>query len=84
MAADALVPADAVTRSASGLDPEITPANAKLQAVHVARARKLSTVQVLNMVDEITEGRQLGFLGEPRVNMLKLNMALDRRSPRTH
>ena len=80
LAADAPVPADAVTRSASGLDPEISPANAQIQAVHVARERKLTQAQVLKLVEENTQGRQLGLLGEPRVNVLKLNMALDKLS----
>ena len=79
--AGAPVPADAVTRSASGLDPEISPANAQIQVVHVARERKIAKEQVLKLVDDNTQGRQLGLLGEPRVNVLKLNRALDKLSP---
>lgn len=77
MAPDAPVPADAVTRSGSGLDPEISPANAQLQAARVAGARHLSVDQVLELVLKYTQGRQWGILGEPRVNVLKLNLALD-------
>lgn len=75
--AHAPVPADAVTRSASGLDPEISPANAQLQAARVAKARGVSDDQVRALVTKNTQGRQLGALGEPRVNVLKLNIALD-------
>ncbi len=74
---DTRLPADAVTRSASGLDPDISPANARMQIARVARARGLSEGQVRRLVDANTTGRQLGVLGEPRVNVLKLNMALD-------
>ena len=74
---NAPVPADAVTRSASGLDPHISPANASLQTARVARARGLPPDQVRRLVDENTEGRQFGILGEPRVNVLGLNLALD-------
>jgi potassium-transporting ATPase KdpC subunit len=73
------VPVDAVTASASGLDPEISVANAKLQAVRVAEARGMSLDAVLNLVKEHTRGRQWGFLGEPGVNVLELNLALDGR-----
>lgn len=76
--ADAPVPADAATRSASGLDPEISPANAALQAPRVAQARHLSTGAVMELVRQHTESRQLGFMGEPRVNVLLLNLALDK------
>jgi potassium-transporting ATPase KdpC subunit len=75
--ANAVLPADAVTRSASGLDPHISPANAALQAPRVARARGLSVSAVQRIVAENTQGRTLGVLGEPRVNVLRLNLALD-------
>ena len=71
------VPADMVTTSASGLDPDISIANARAQAARVARARDLSEDAVLRLIDEHTTGRALGFLGEPRVNVLLLNLELD-------
>ncbi len=71
------VPVDMVTTSASGLDPDISIANARAQAARVARARGLSEDAVLRLIDEHTTGRTLGFLGEPRVNVLLLNLALD-------
>jgi K+-transporting ATPase ATPase C chain len=71
------VPVDAVTASASGLDPEISVANAKLQAARVAAARGMTVDQVLALVNAHTTGRQWGFLGEPGVNVLDLNLALD-------
>ena len=77
LAPDVLVPADAVTASASGLDPHISLKNAYLQAPRVAKARELSEKTVLREVAIATENRDLGILGEPRVNVLKLNMALD-------
>lgn len=75
---DAVIPADAATRSASGLDPDISPANAALQVARVARARKLDATRVQALVAENTTGRFLGLIGEPRVNVLLLNRALDR------
>jgi potassium-transporting ATPase KdpC subunit len=76
------IPADAVTGSASGLDPEISPRNAELQASRVARARGVEAGQVTALVAEYTTPRTLGILGEPRVNVLEVNLALDRRFPR--
>jgi K+-transporting ATPase ATPase C chain len=78
LAADAKVPADAVTASASGLDPDISVANARLQAPRVARARNLPVATVQKLIDEHTDARQLGVLGEKTVNVLDLNLALDR------
>ena len=71
------VPVDAVTASGSGLDPDISIANARLQAKRVADARGLSVRRVLALIDEHTSGRSLGFLGEKTVNVLELNLALD-------
>jgi K+-transporting ATPase ATPase C chain len=71
------VPADAVTASGSGLDPHISVSNALLQAPRVARARGLTETEVRKKVETCTEGRTLGILGQPRVNVLRLNLALD-------
>jgi potassium-transporting ATPase KdpC subunit len=71
------IPVDAVTASASGLDPDISIANARLQAARVANARGLSTAQVLKLVNAHIDGRPLGFIGEKTVNVLDLNLALD-------
>jgi K+-transporting ATPase ATPase C chain len=75
------IPADAITASGSGLDPEISPANALAQAARVAKARGASTDAMQSMVAVNTQQRNLGVLGEPRVNVLKLNMALDQAYP---
>jgi len=74
---DAMVPPDAVTASASGLDPHISVKNALLQARRVAKARSLPVALVMEKIDAHTEGRTLGILGEPRVNVLMLNLDLD-------
>lgn len=71
------IPVDAVTTSASGIDPHISPAYARLQAPRVAEERHLSRERVDELIDNATDGRFLGFLGEPGVNVLKLNLALD-------
>jgi K+-transporting ATPase ATPase C chain len=71
------IPADSVTTSASGLDPHISPENAVAQVAAVAKARNLPADKVRAVVDDNTEGRALGLIGEPRVNVLRLNMALD-------
>lgn len=78
LAPDTAIPIDAVTRSGSGLDPDISPANAYLQVARVARARKLEEGAVRRLVSEHVVGPQLGFLGEPRVAVLELNLALER------
>jgi potassium-transporting ATPase KdpC subunit len=77
LAPRAHVPVEAVTSSGSGLDPHISLADAKIQATRVARTRGLSPTQVMDLVSEHTDGRTLGFLGEPGVNVLELNLALD-------
>lgn len=77
LATDAKVPVDAVTASASGLDPHISLANARLQVSRVAKARNVPEQDVLSVLEQNTAQRQLGVLGEPRVNVLELNLALD-------
>ncbi len=79
LSSDTAVPVDAVTASASGLDPEISVANARLQAPRVANARGVPVATVLTAIDQHTTGRTLGILGEPGVNVLELNLALDQR-----
>ena len=75
------MPVDAVTSSASGLDPHISPAYARVQAPRIAEARGLEVDDVVALIDEHTEGRTAGVLGEPRVNVLALNLALDELAP---
>ena len=74
-----VIPADAVTTSASGLDPDVSPAYARLQAARIARARGVPVQQVQSIIDERTEGAFLGFIGQPHVNVLLTNRALDAR-----
>jgi potassium-transporting ATPase KdpC subunit len=79
------IPSDLVTSSSSGLDPHLSPDSAKAQAARVAKARGASVDQINQMIDQFTEGPDLGLLGEPRVNVLKLNLALDQKlgAPKT-
>src|SRR4051794_24637583 len=76
------IPADALTASGSGLDPQISVANANAQAARVGKARGANTSTIEILIGSATEGRDLGFLGEPRVNVLKLNLELDRQFPK--
>ena len=78
---DPVVPADAVTASASGLDPDISPAYARLQAARVARERGVEVSEVQSLIEEYTHGRALGLFGQAGVNVLELNLALDERYP---
>jgi K+-transporting ATPase ATPase C chain len=75
------IPADLVTASASGLDPDISPDSARAQAARVAKARGMSPDQAAQLISQFTQSPTLGFLGEPRVNVLKLNLALDQAHP---
>jgi K+-transporting ATPase ATPase C chain len=81
LAADAAVPADAVTSSGSGLDPHISPANARLQSARVAKARGLTPARVQELIAQATRERDWGVLGEPTVNVLQLNRALEQIAP---
>lgn len=76
-----VIPADAVTASGSGLDPDISPAYARLQATRVAAARGLTAAQVQGVIDKNTKGALLGFIGQPRINVLMTNRALDALMP---
>ena len=78
----AVIPADAVTTSASGLDPHISPAYAELQIARIASARGVGEAQVREVIEQHVEGRTFGVLGQPRVNVLLTNMALDARFAR--
>jgi potassium-transporting ATPase KdpC subunit len=77
----AAVPVDAITQSASGVDPDISEANADIQAHRIASVRRIPLSQVEDLIDKYTDGRFLGVFGEPGVNVLKLNLALDREAP---
>ena len=75
------IPADLVTSSGSGLDPDISPASAEAQAARIAKARGIPVEQVRNLIAGHTQGRDLGFMGDPRVNVLEINLALDQAAP---
>ncbi len=75
------IPADLVTASGSGLDPHLSPAAAQAQLARVAKARGATREQIDQLLSQFTEGRDLGFLGEPRINVLLVNVALDERYP---
>lgn len=75
------IPADAITASGSGLDPDISPANAEIQAARIAKARGVGEQDILRVIRDNATGRQFRILGEPRVNVLKLNLVLDSRFP---
>jgi K+-transporting ATPase ATPase C chain len=76
------IPADAITASGSGLDPHISLANAQAQSARIAQARSAKPADVQSLIAGLTENRDLGFLGEPRINVLALNLALDQRFPK--
>ena len=78
------IPVDLVTASASGLDPQISPAAAQYQVARIAALRGANEASIQALVNEFTDGRWLGFLGEPRVNVLQLNRALNQRYPLAH
>ena len=80
--AGAMLPADMLTTSASGLDPDISPANAALQVARVARARGVTPAEINALLDRQITGRSFGIFGEPRVNVLDLNLALQRAYPK--
>jgi K+-transporting ATPase ATPase C chain len=81
---DADIPADAVTTSGSGLDPDVSPANARMQAVRIAKARGIPVAEVQAVIDAQTGQPFLGFIGQPHVNVLAVNRALDARMPAGH
>jgi K+-transporting ATPase ATPase C chain len=78
------IPADAVTTSGSGLDPDVSPENARMQAARIARARGVAAPEVQGLIDSKTESAFLGFIGQPRVNVLAVNRALDASFPMAH
>ena len=78
------IPADAVTTSGSGLDPDVSPENARMQAARIARARGVAVPEVQGLIDSKTESAFLGFIGQPRVNVLAVDRALDASFPMAH